>query len=685
TVNNWATLISAGPANESGQTVSFNVSNDNNSLFTVQPSISATGTLTYTIANSVTGSATVTVSISDDGGTANGGVDISGTQTFTINVSSTPVAPVANADSPTGTEDTSLTYDVLANDTDGTSAIDPATVDLDPATPGIQSTVTTDEGTWLVVNGEITFAPASNFNGTAIISYTVSDTNGLTSNAVTISAVIDAVNDPPVIADKTITTTINTIYSGSVLTSDDIDPDGSPLVVSTTPVSGPSNGSIIINADGTFTYTPNPGFTGTDVITIEICDTGLPLPATCVTRTITINVVDESNGPPVVENQNVDLNENSPNGTEVLTVSASDADNDALAFAITDGDDNGFFEIDPNTGVITILNNEGIDFETNTSFVLTISVTDEYGNVTTAAITITIINSDAEDTDDDGISDTIEKGSDPGNPVDTDEDGVPDFKDKDSDNDGLPDSDETTTDSDGDGISDFRDTDSDNDGVADAVESGGNEPTGNDADHDGIDDAFDADQGNQPTSEPIDTDDDDIPDHLDTDDDNDGVSTTEELSHGDNVTDHDDDQIADYLDSDDDNDGIPTNEEDRNEDGNFFNDDCDGDTVPDFIDADQCKVKPGKGFSPNGDGQNDTWIIDNIEEYPNNSVKVFNRWGNIIYEVRSYNNDDRAWGGESDGKWTLSESVKVPDGTYFYAIDLGDGSKTIGGFIVLKR
>jgi hypothetical protein len=45
-------------------------------------------------------------------------------------------------------------------------------------------------------------------------------------------------------------------------------------VVTTTPVSGPTNGTIVINPDGTYVYTPNPNFNGTDVITIQVCDSG---------------------------------------------------------------------------------------------------------------------------------------------------------------------------------------------------------------------------------------------------------------------------------------------------------------------------------------------------------------------------------------------------------------------------
>ena len=75
-----------GPADESAQTLNFIVTNDNNALFSVQPAIRR-GTLTYTPAANAFGSATVTVQIHDNGGTANGGVDTSAPQTFTITVS----------------------------------------------------------------------------------------------------------------------------------------------------------------------------------------------------------------------------------------------------------------------------------------------------------------------------------------------------------------------------------------------------------------------------------------------------------------------------------------------------------------------------------------------------------------------------------------------------------------------
>ncbi|PYS67100.1 MAG: hypothetical protein DMF73_20130, partial [Acidobacteria bacterium] len=87
TVNTWATNLSAGPSNESGQTLTFQVTNNTNSaLFSAGPAISSTGALTYTPAANTSGTAVITVVLKDNGGTANGGVDTSTPQTFNITV-----------------------------------------------------------------------------------------------------------------------------------------------------------------------------------------------------------------------------------------------------------------------------------------------------------------------------------------------------------------------------------------------------------------------------------------------------------------------------------------------------------------------------------------------------------------------------------------------------------------------
>jgi hypothetical protein len=92
----WATSISAGPPDESGQTLNFIVSNDDNALFSAQPAISPGGVLSFTPVAGQSGVATVTVQLHDNGGTANGGVDTSAAVTFTITVDKIPVITSAN-------------------------------------------------------------------------------------------------------------------------------------------------------------------------------------------------------------------------------------------------------------------------------------------------------------------------------------------------------------------------------------------------------------------------------------------------------------------------------------------------------------------------------------------------------------------------------------------------------------
>ena len=89
-VPGWATSLSAGPPDEAGQILSFTLTNDNAALFSAAPAVAANGTLTYTSAAGATGIANLTVKVSDNGGTLNGGVDTSATQSFTITVTHTP-------------------------------------------------------------------------------------------------------------------------------------------------------------------------------------------------------------------------------------------------------------------------------------------------------------------------------------------------------------------------------------------------------------------------------------------------------------------------------------------------------------------------------------------------------------------------------------------------------------------
>jgi gliding motility-associated-like protein len=83
-------------------------------------------------------------------------------------------------------------------------------------------------------------------------------------------------------------------------------------------------------------------------------------------------------------------------------------------------------------------------------------------------------------------------------------------------------------------------------------------------------------------------------------------------------------------------------------------------------------------LSPNNDALNETWIIQNLEFYPDNKVTVYNRWGNIVYEAEPYNND---WNGHYKG--TKAESL--PAATYFYVIDTKKKSQDpYTGFIEIQ-
>nr|WKN37718.1 choice-of-anchor D domain-containing protein [Tunicatimonas sp. TK19036] len=87
-------------------------------------------------------------------------------------------------------------------------------------------------------------------------------------------------------------------------------------------------------------------------------------------------------------------------------------------------------------------------------------------------------------------------------------------------------------------------------------------------------------------------------------------------------------------------------------------------------------------FSPDGDGVNDAWEIDNIANYVNNRVAIFNRWGNVVWQATNYNNQDVRWAGSSNTGLKIGQDL--PDGTYFYTIEADDLKKE-QGYVVISR
>ncbi|MCD6366728.1 MAG: gliding motility-associated C-terminal domain-containing protein, partial [Bacteroidales bacterium] len=80
-------------------------------------------------------------------------------------------------------------------------------------------------------------------------------------------------------------------------------------------------------------------------------------------------------------------------------------------------------------------------------------------------------------------------------------------------------------------------------------------------------------------------------------------------------------------------------------------------------------------FTPNGDGTNDTWLIEGIDLYPNATIEIYNRWGDLIFKSTGYN---EPW----DGTWNGKE---LPISSFIYIIDLHNDTKQIQGIVTIKK
>ena len=288
-------------------------------------------------------------------------------------------------------------------------------------------------------------------------------------------------------------------------------------------------------------------------------------------------------------------------------------------------------------------------------------------------------NDNGEDTDGDGINDA--------NDDDIDGDGINNDEDADVNGDGVNDNGEDTDD---DGINDENDPDDDNDGTLDAVDAFPLDPEEDtDTDGDGTGDNADTDDdgdgqldvneiacGSDPldsNSLATDTDGDTLPDCVDPDIDNDGIDNDSDADVdgdgvNDNGTDNDNDGLNDATDTDDDNDGVNDDQDNCPLGYNPFQEDRDGDGLGDVCDTEEINIS--EAVTPNGDGINDTWMIYNIENYPNNQVFIYNRYGEEVYRKKGYLN---TWEGRQQG----NTGKALPDNTaYFYKLDL-DGNGTI--------
>ena len=95
------------------------------------------------------------------------------------------------------------------------------------------------------------------------------------------------------------------------------------------------------------------------------------------------------------------------------------------------------------------------------------------------------------------------------------------------------------------------------------------------------------------------------------------------------------------------------------------------------------------GITPNGDGLNDYFRIQGIENYPDNNVKIFNRWGVQVYQMDSYGQGNNLFYGLSEGRATLQKKRELPSGTYFYILtftsDDNPGQESYSGYLYINR
>jgi len=518
--------------------------------------VNADGTYIFTPVVNYNGSVpTITVTITDGSATA--------TAPLNITVTAVNDAPVAVADTKTVAEDTPATGNVLSNDTD----VDGNTLSVTKFTIGgvdyaAGTTATIPNVGTVVVNadGRYTFTPVANYNGT-VPTITVTITDGTATATAPLDITVTAVNDAPVATPDTKTVAEDTPATGNVLTND-TDVDGNTLSVTKFTIGGvdyaagttatiPNVGTVVVNTDGIYTFTPVANYNGTvPTITVTITDG-----TATATAPLDITVLKDSDKDSIPDD--IDLDDDNDGILDTVENAACspssitcDTDGDGIPNSLdldSDGD-----------GLTDVLESNGIDANGDGKVD---GAVDANGVPLAANGGLTPPDTDGDgkfdaydlDSDGDGIPDAIEKGTDPNNTVDTDKDGIPDYRDLDSDDDGIPDAIEKGTDpnnpvdTDGDGIPDYRDTDSDNDGIPDSVEKGadGNKPV--DTDGDGVPDYKDLDSDNDgiPDSvekgavgtKPVDTDGDGVPDYRDLDSDGDGVSDADEKRDGTNPTD----------------------------------------------------------------------------------------------------------------------------------------------------
>lgn len=244
-------------------------------------SFSSDGSFTYRPNPNFNGSDRFTYEVSDGA--------LTDTATVSVSVGAVNDAPNATDDSFSGDEDTTVSGNVLENDSDA---------DGDTLSAALLTNVSNGSLS-LSSDGSFSYSPDPGFSGSDSFTYEVSD--GALTDTATVSLNIGAVNDAPVAVDDEVSTIVDTAVAIDVL-DNDTDADGDALSVSA--IGEAANGSVVINGNGTVSYTPNPGFSGDDSFAYTVSDGDLT-----DMGTVAVSVLPDVNGEPTIKVQQlVDAN-----------------------------------------------------------------------------------------------------------------------------------------------------------------------------------------------------------------------------------------------------------------------------------------------------------------------------------------------------------------------------------------
>jgi ASPIC and UnbV/FG-GAP-like repeat/Bacterial Ig domain/Secretion system C-terminal sorting domain/Domain of unknown function DUF11 len=241
----------------------------------------STGVVSFVPVANYNGNATITYTVQDNTGR------LSNEGLLTVVVNSVNDVPVANNNSISGQEDQVIVLTVIdGNDVDLDGTVITSTIDLDVLTAGIQSTKTTNHGTFVLntSSGDVTFTPVANWYGTTTLNYTIQDNQGAQSYNGTLSVTLTAINDGPIItADATTGNEDAPFINLSQITNNDVEPEAEQIVKATIDLDPytvgqqttktNAAGSWSVNlTDGTVTFVPASNFYGLAQLAYTVAD-----------------------------------------------------------------------------------------------------------------------------------------------------------------------------------------------------------------------------------------------------------------------------------------------------------------------------------------------------------------------------------------------------------------------------